>query len=121
MSAVRMCCWTERLGASVQLAKAAGVTKAGLDHFYKVLRVTAQYELCAPGPPSEVEPPTWLQIVPCAHPRLGAPRVGGGSCAVLALARDLLPSGQQGVLAPLGCVVAAVWHHSSLLCQPLGG
>lgn len=30
-----------------QLAKAAGVNQAGLDHFYKVLRVTAQYELCA--------------------------------------------------------------------------
>ncbi|KAK9836012.1 hypothetical protein WJX81_006289 [Elliptochloris bilobata] len=28
-----------------ELAKAAGVTQAGLDHFYKVLRVTAQYEL----------------------------------------------------------------------------
>ena len=31
--------------ASVQLAKLAGVSEAGLDHFYKVLRVTAQWEL----------------------------------------------------------------------------
>ena len=31
--------------ALVQLAKLAGVSEAGLDHFYKVLRVTAQWEL----------------------------------------------------------------------------
>lgn len=29
----------------MQLAKLAGVSEAGLDHFYKVLRVTAQWEL----------------------------------------------------------------------------
>ena len=29
----------------MQLAKLAGVTAAGHDHFYKVLRVTAQWEL----------------------------------------------------------------------------
>ena len=30
---------------AVQLAKLAGVSEAGVDHFYKVLRVTAQWEL----------------------------------------------------------------------------
>lgn len=34
-----------RMHADVQLAKAAGVTPAGHDHFYKVLRAMAQWEL----------------------------------------------------------------------------
>ena len=41
----------------VQLAKLAGVNKAGLDHFYKVLRVTAQWELIDETPEGKLFSP----------------------------------------------------------------
>ena len=43
--------------AIVQLAKLAGVSEAGLDHFYKVLRVTAQWELIDETPEGKLFSP----------------------------------------------------------------
>ena len=41
----------------MQLSKLAGVSEAGLDHFYKVLRVTAQWELIDESPEGKMFSP----------------------------------------------------------------